>query len=391
MIKDIKDSTVLIVDSAEQNLDRTSSLLKEHGFLKVEQAVTGNEGLEKARAIRPDVILLSLDLSDTSGLAVCKALKKNPKTKNISIIFQGSTVSTKQRCKAFELGANDLMVDPIDSSELMYRLGLQLKQRALYVNLLEAHLRMEKELQESAELLNSFLPSKRDLVELGKQYNISIDSYYLPSSILGGDFYGAFPINDSKMGFYLWDFSGHGVIAAINTLRLNSAIYNHKKYTENPGKFITNVNNTLYNINSRGSFATIFYGVIDKRNMTLEYSYASSPNPILLSFERNEFKFIDTKEFPLGVVSGHAFQTQSIKLDGWDAIILYSDALIETPSDVTGKFLSPDDLARIVLKSFKDNDSSVTASVIKEIIISEFDHNYRRNLKDDLTLKVIRF
>jgi sigma-B regulation protein RsbU (phosphoserine phosphatase) len=393
MTKNIQNSSVLIIDSMRSNAEMICSILKKNGITKIAQAETGISGLEKAINLHPDVVLLNISLPDISGLNVCKELKNNPKTKNISIIMQGPATNALEKREAFHLGANDFITEPIDTSELIYRLMLQLKQRALYINLLKTHHKMEKELKESAALLSSFLPSQSDLQKLSDKYNISIDSFYLPSAILGGDFYNAFPINEQKLGFYLWDFSGHGVIAAINTLRLSSAIYNNR-HTKDPGEFITYLNNTLYNLNSinlKGSFATIFYGIINKQEMTLDYSYASCPKPLLLSIERNAYQVIDTREFPLGIISDHIFQTKSISLKGWDTIILYSDALIETQSEIDDKFLTQENLAEMLLETFRGNSKIATSYTIKERIISEVDNHYRKNLKDDLTLEIIKF
>ncbi len=260
----------------------------------------------------------------------------------------------------------------------------------LHLKLLEEHKRMERDLEESADFLNSLLPSEKELLEIGEKYKLSLETYYLPSSILGGDFYSFLQIEKNKLGFYLWDFSGHGVTAAINTFRLNSAINHCNECSDKPGEFVTCLNNALYKINKKGFFATIFYGVIDRQKHTLEYASAACPYPILLSFDRNQYQFLDTKEFPLGTVGEHVYQASSIDLKEWQAIILYSDALTETKSEVDGNFLEANNFAKAILKALS-NTKNISAKDIKSEILNEFNTNYLKNISDDLTFQIIKF
>lgn len=390
MIKGAKDSLILVVDSVSTNMSLIGNILNNIGFKNLAFANSGYEALEKAKTLKPDLVLLDLSLEDVSGFEVCRVLKANPVTKKISIVVQSPINKLEHRRQAFEAGANDFVNKPIDEIELVTRLTMILEHNTFYLKLLEEHGEMKRELRESAELLTSLLPSEEELVELGKKYSLSLDAYYLPSSILGGDFYSLLQVSEDKLGSYLWDFSGHGVTAAINTFRLSSAIKHCNEYSDKPGEFLTCVNKTLYSINKKGFFATIFYGVIDQQKQVLEYASAACPFPMLLSFKRGEYRFLDTKEFPLGVVNDHVYQTHSVGLREWEALVLYSDALIETKSKVDGEFLTAENLAKAILKSL-EGAKDISAADIKREILNEFNPNYSQNIQDDLTFQIIVF
>lgn len=389
MRRSIQDSLILVVDDIKFNQAIIGDMLNNAGFTNIATAMSGSEALEKIENLKPDIVLLDLILPDMDGHDICKFIKSNPHTKDISVIVQSSMTQSDQKQKAFEMGANDFINKPIDKIELISRVRSQLEQRLLYINLLDAHENISQDLEEAGDLLNSLLPSKEKLTELGAKYHTTIDSVYKPSSTLGGDYYNAFDIDNDNLGFYLWDFSGHGVTAAINTLRLDSAISDHRKHSSNPGAFLTAVNATLHQISSKGYYATMFYGVMDATNKTLRYAYASCPAPILISKKRDSYKLIDTKEFPLGVVGNYEFKTNEIDLSDWDALVLYSDALIET-EDQYGNFKLADDWGKMIVNNLRKG-GDLNATNIKNTIMGHFNDNYASRLKDDLTLKVITF
>src|SRR5690606_11671953 len=98
-------------------------------------------------------------------------------TKGINIIAQSGVTKIEQRHQGFSAGANDFVNKPIDEFELISRLTMVLEHHALYLRLLEEHEQVEKELNESAELLNALLPSKDELAKLEDTYDLSLDTY----------------------------------------------------------------------------------------------------------------------------------------------------------------------------------------------------------------------
>ncbi len=70
---------ILIVDDEEDVLELVQYNLAKNSY-SIETAATGEEALAKAKAQRPDLIILDLMLPGIDGLGVCKALKKDSKT-----------------------------------------------------------------------------------------------------------------------------------------------------------------------------------------------------------------------------------------------------------------------------------------------------------------------
>ncbi len=389
MEQSITNAKILIVDDMDYNLLLVEEILIASGFKNIRKASSGHQALEMICAQKPHLILLDLVLPDISGLDLCQGIKNNEKTRDILVMIQSAQAKGDCKHKAFEVGANDFITKPIDEAELVARVKVQLGQLRLYNAIADANKRMASELKEASQMLFSLLPTQELLDKIANDHNISISAYYKPSSELGGDFYDVLNLGSSKLGVCVWDFAGHGVRAAINTFRLHGIIKENEEYNNNPGEFLSNVNSILYKMLSRSQFATMFYGVIDVENKKLNYACASCPAPLLISFKRQESKRLDGKEFPLGIQTKSRYQTQEISIKDWDALVIYSDALIETENE-NSDFLTLEELTEHLLKEAKKNPN-FSAEQIKNSIMKKFNDECMPNLRDDLTLEVITF
>ncbi|MEH6812119.1 MAG: sigma-54 dependent transcriptional regulator [Motiliproteus sp.] len=108
--------SVLVIDD-ERNLVRSISFsLRDEGML-VTGAYTGSEGLEQAKTISPDVVLLDLGLPDISGLEVLVKLKAQQP--DLPVIMISAHGDTRSAVKAVKVGAIDYITKPFDLDELV--------------------------------------------------------------------------------------------------------------------------------------------------------------------------------------------------------------------------------------------------------------------------------
>ena len=106
----------------------------------------------------------------------------------------------------------------------------------------------------------ALLPCPATLQDIQKRYSLEVTSYFEPSDKLGGDFWQTVPLSNNRIGFYLCDFSGHGLAAALNTFRLHTLIFQMQSQIQVPSDFLNELNQQLYILLQRGQFATFFFG-----------------------------------------------------------------------------------------------------------------------------------
>jgi two-component system cell cycle response regulator DivK len=106
-------NTVLVIEDNEQNLYLVRFLLEKHGF-SVEEARDGRLGVTMASEIRPDLILLDIQLPMLDGYAVAAEIRQDPALKNTPIIAVTSYAMVGDREKALASGATDYIEKPIN-------------------------------------------------------------------------------------------------------------------------------------------------------------------------------------------------------------------------------------------------------------------------------------
>jgi len=122
-------ATVLVVDDAPENLELLSMLLKDQ--YKVRVANRGAKALKIAAASpQPDIIILDIVMPEMDGYAVCEALKKNPLTMHIPIIFLTAKAEVEDEEKGLNMGGADYVTRPISPPILLARLKAHLAVKA---------------------------------------------------------------------------------------------------------------------------------------------------------------------------------------------------------------------------------------------------------------------
>lgn len=121
-----KQFRVLIIDDEPDILSLLSLHLKLNHYM-VFQASNGKKGIETAQLEKPDIIVLDVMMPEMDGFEVAKALKDNPETANIPLIFLTARTQTEDKIKGFLVGADDYLIKPFDFEELQLRIKRSLK------------------------------------------------------------------------------------------------------------------------------------------------------------------------------------------------------------------------------------------------------------------------
>lgn len=109
---------ILLVEDHEEIWDFLSRRLKRRGF-EVTVATDGQAGVDQARALRPAIVLLDMNLPVLDGWSAARQMKDDPATAEIPIIALTAHAMSGDREKALAAGADDYHPKPIDFSGLL--------------------------------------------------------------------------------------------------------------------------------------------------------------------------------------------------------------------------------------------------------------------------------
>jgi len=117
---------ILIIEDEKDLAELLSFNLEREGY-KTVIALDGVEGLEVATRMQPDLVLLDLMLPGMLGTDVCKVIKKSEKTSRIPVIMLTAKGEEIDKVVGFEVGADDYVVKPFSTRELMLRVKAVLR------------------------------------------------------------------------------------------------------------------------------------------------------------------------------------------------------------------------------------------------------------------------
>lgn len=122
-------ATVLYIEDNEDNAYMLSRRLSRRGY-NVIVAADGNAGIEKARELTPDIILMDLNLPVMDGWAATRTLRQHEKTRRIPVIAVSSHALPGERETALEAGCDEYETKPIDFESLLLKINRLLPQTA---------------------------------------------------------------------------------------------------------------------------------------------------------------------------------------------------------------------------------------------------------------------
>jgi two-component system chemotaxis response regulator CheY len=117
-------TSFLVVDDSKILRQHIKDLLAILGFAKIEEAINGQDALEKIQQKMPDVITLDWNMPLMDGLSFVKSLRRLPNGKDVRVIFCTSEGRNAKMRQAFEAGADEYIVKPVELAALKERLML---------------------------------------------------------------------------------------------------------------------------------------------------------------------------------------------------------------------------------------------------------------------------
>ncbi len=100
---------ILLIEDEEMLANMYEVKFKNEGY-DLEKALDGAQGLEKAKSLKPDFILLDIIMPKMDGFSVLKALKEDPETKDIPVMLLTNLGQDEDRERGKQLGAIGYLV-----------------------------------------------------------------------------------------------------------------------------------------------------------------------------------------------------------------------------------------------------------------------------------------
>ena len=139
-----RPATVLIIDDTPVNLGVVVNALEDRGY-RVIIAQEGEEGLERAEFVLPDIILLDVMMPGIGGFETCRRLKANPFTRAIPVIFMTALADMHSKIVGFSVGGADYITKPFQIEEASARINTHLALFAAQKRMAAQNVQLQRE------------------------------------------------------------------------------------------------------------------------------------------------------------------------------------------------------------------------------------------------------
>ncbi|ARV62892.1 regulator [Nostocales cyanobacterium HT-58-2] len=318
---------ILVIDDDPAVKILLTRMLERQGY-EVLAASNGQEGIAKAIANCPALIICDWVMPGLNGLEVCRYIKADPQLSTTFFILLTSLDSVADLVKGLDAGADDFITKPIEHNELQARVRAGLRLHQLSRDLQTQKQILEAELAEAAEYVRSLLPPPMT-------QPLSINFQFIPSRQLGGDCFDYYWLDSDYLAIYLLDTAGHGLKATLPSISVLNLLRSHALKDLNyyqPSDVLQALNDTFQMNYQNDKYFTIWYGVYNRVNRQLTYASAGHPPAVLLSRTSptsTEIKRLRTPGVPVGMFPQVKYVDDYCNIEEFSSLYIFSDGAYE--------------------------------------------------------------
>ncbi|MGA8265845.1 MAG: SpoIIE family protein phosphatase [Ignavibacteriaceae bacterium] len=290
-------------------------------------------GIQALKKINEDeeieLVLSDINMPEMDGLTLLAKINElnNKLLKSVIVSAYGDMDNIRT---AMNMGAYDFITKPIDLKDLKITIEKSLKEIQDYKAVVSAQkklLSLQRELDIANIIQTSLLQKKFPAFPDRKEFDIF--AKMIPAKEVGGDLYDFFLIDKYRLGVIIGDVSGKGIAAAL----LMAVSKTLLKATATKGmpadNILAEVNNIIAEESPTNMFVTVFYGVLDTRSGSFEYSNGGHNPPYLVYADGTVKQLDNIGGLLLGAIKDVEYQSNVIMLKRGESLFLYTDGVTE--------------------------------------------------------------
>lgn len=390
---EIVHGSVLVVDDNEDNRVVLKRRLERRGLI-VSCAENGRNALDLLKESRVDVVLLDIMMPVMNGYEVLEEMKGDEQLRRIPTIVISGIDDMDSIVKCIELGAEDYLLKPFNSTLLWARINASLEKKHLQ-DQEEIHLeqiekyntQLEKRVEEHMEELKmarrvqaSLLPAELPQVE-GWEFAVR----WYPAREIAGDYYDFISHRDGSTSFVIGDVTDKGLPAALFMVFARNSVRNGIFGTHSPAETIAKANRLICTESTHGLYITLVYALLKPDCPTLTYVNAGHFPPLIFRRRTKSLDVLEPGCLPLGVDITNCYEQHEVELDEGDFIILYTDGVTDALNE-TGEAFGLERFRQVILAGSETEADLLVTAIEKSLkeFIGEADWF------DDVTLAIIK-
>jgi len=240
--------------------------------------------------------------------------------------------------------------------------------------------RMEDELQIAKEIQRGLLPKKLPSIP-----KFDFAAINISSKQVGGDYYDVLPLENDRFVIAIGDVSGKGAPASLLMANLQATIRALVPLGHPLGELTRRVNDLICENTGLDRFITFFWGILDVRKSTFQYSSAGHNPPFLLRAD-GKMDRLEEGGLILGIMkAAAAYPVGEVQLHVGDVLVLFTDGVTES-MDTQNEELGEEKAEEAIRRT----QTSDAQKILNSIVDTVKDHSRNAPQYDDITVVVLK-
>ena len=196
--------------------------------------------------------------------------------------------------------------------------------------------RLQSEVEIASEVQNQLFPRSAPSMK-----TIELFGTCHPARMVSGDYYDYLCLPNGNLAMAIGDVAGKGISAALLMASIQSIMRTQLAAGDETGQFSTSrlvaqLNRQLYASTAPEKYATFFFGIYDEGSRMLTYTNAGHLPPVLV--HDGAVTLLDVTGTVVGLFPSIAYKEQSVRIEGGDLLIAYTDGITEPENDYGEEF-----------------------------------------------------
>jgi len=324
------DADIYLFSDREPAKGLGRDIVHTFGRERVRGFVSLSECVSEAMDFKPCLIVLDVQAISPAINIQLQRLRNDRNCSHIPVLIRAEVMTGAQLAKLIHQGASAVIMASLHNAQAVARVrqlmngeadAPQLPEKGVFKAIRDAQV----------DMCHSILPDAERLARIKKHYRLDIDCLFMAQAGAGGDLWDVMPIDATRLAVFTADFCGHGLHVAPNTLRLSSLMYSEGFDRSDPSAVLSWVNDRLRALLPAGQFAAMAYAVFDVAAGEVAFSCSAHMPPLIRASDALPWAVHDCNGFPLGFLADAQFETVRRPFGAGAGLLLYSDALVETP------------------------------------------------------------
>lgn len=367
---------ILLLEDSDYDIAILSARLRTDDRFKVEAVRSLADALSHIAAAQVDIVLMDLNLPDSSGFETFEQI--NEAFPDLPIVILTGDDDLDKAVRAVASGAQDYVPKHENDIRLLSRSLLYAYERNARRLIQKRQSVVENDLAVARRIQQHLLPDKSPNIP-----GFDVAALCRPVEACGGDFYDFIPRHDA-WDLVIADVSGHGFAPAMIMAQTQTLLRALCDRVNDVGELVTAVNRELCRDTPEGHFVSMFYARLHPLTRRLTYTIAGHPGSIYRSC--GQIERLQYGSPVLGVVSDFVYPTDGeVYLDPGDRLVLTTDGIQEVVSQQRELFGN----ARVA-EAIEEKATSSSHDAIRTVVEAATNFAAPGLVQDDITILMLK-